>query len=103
MEGNFGESYPAGYEQLAIFNNAHTDYKLILLTCQISLSDGTLPRALMIVYRSYLSRAESHGSTRVYIPRYIPRYIQGMYGLRFMRTAESPYGASPTGSPPLPG
>ena len=26
-----------------------------------------------------------------------------MYGLRFMRTAETPYGASPTGSPPLSG
>jgi len=26
-----------------------------------------------------------------------------MYGLRSTRTAETPYGASPTGSPPLPG
>jgi hypothetical protein len=34
---------------------------------------------------------------------YIPRYIQGMYGHRSTRTAETPYGASPTGSPPLSG
>ena len=43
--------------------------------------------------------AEPHGFAGVYIPR----YIQGMYGLRFTRTAETPYGASPTGSPPLSG